>query len=209
MTSLNIFQIEKNNEDIRKTVLANICKMLTERGTLKKDKLDSNIQSLTNKRPDDSIYIIDKDNYKENEKKQIAIKLFTTKIKSISKQSVITEFLNKHQKYHKIIVVKSINTKSHQYVVAKFQETEMFLEQELMINLIDNVLVPKYEVLDNESDEFKSFCDTYQCKKRNIPKLSVHDPMAKYYNLKKGDIVRIIRPSETSGNSVYYRIVIN
>ena len=208
MTSLKIFQVEKNNEDVRQIVLKNTIKMLTERGTLNEANIENNIKKLINMRPDDNIYIIDKDKYKEKEKKQIAIKIFNTKITSISKQSVITDFLNKHQKYHKIIIVKGINTKTSQYIVLNHPETELFLEEELMVNLIDNIFVPRYQVLDEESDEFKNFTDIYQCKKRNIPKLLSTDPMAKYYNLKKGNIVRIIRPSESSAYSAYYRIVV-
>jgi len=34
------------------------------------------------------------------------------------------------------------------------------------------------------------------------------DPVAKYYGLKKGDIVRIIRSSETSIVSPFYRLIV-
>ena len=77
-----------------------------------------------------------------------------------------------------------------------------------MINLIDSVLAPRYELLEKETDDFKNFCEMFQCKKRNIPKLFVTDPMARYYNLKKGDIVRVIQPSETTGYAARYRIVV-
>ena len=207
MTSVKIFQVEKNNEDIRKTILTNIVKMLVERGTIKHEELDNNIKKLIDMNPDDHIYVLNKD--VKDEKKKIAIKIFGTKIASVSKQSAINDFLVKHSQYHKIIVVKSINAKTAQHVISTFPDTEIFHEHNLMINLIDNVLVPRYEVLSEATEEFNTFCEMYQCKKRNIPKLSVHDPMAKYYNLKKGDIVRIIRPSDTAGYSPYYRIVIN
>lgn len=209
MSEFQIFQVEKNNEDIRKTVLTNICKMLLERGTIKLENYNEIVKKLIDKQTDDNIYIINKDKYKDKEKQKIAIKLFTGKITSVSKQSPMTDFINKHIGYHKIIVVKNINTKSGQNIMSNYSETELFLENEFMINLVDCTLVPKYEVLDKETDDFKNFCEEYQCKKRNIPKLYSTDPMARYYNLKKGDIVRIIRPSETSGYSSSYRIVIN
>lgn len=209
MSEFQIFQVEKNNEDIRKAVLTNVIKMLTERQVLKSETFEETIKKLIDKPTDDNIYIINKDKYKEKEKQKIAIKIFTNKITSISKQSPITDFLNKHVAYHKIIVVKSINAKSGQYLTSNFADTELFLEHELMINLVDCNFVPKYEVLDKETDDFKKFCELFQCKKRNIPKLLSNDPMARYYNLKKGDIVRIIRPSETAGYSASYRIVVN
>ncbi|ARF09488.1 DNA-directed RNA polymerase subunit 5 [Indivirus ILV1] len=209
MEQFQIFQVEKNNEDIRKTVLTNVVKMLTERGILKLENQENNIKTLIDKPTDDNIYIITKDKYKEKEKQKIAVKLFMTKIASISKQSPISDFMNKHAAYHKIIIVKSINVKSAQHITSTFSETELFLEHDLMVNLVDCTFVPKYEVIDKDTDDFKNFCEIYLCKKRNIPKLFINDPMAKYYNLKKGDIVRIIRPSETSGYSSSYRIVVN
>jgi DNA-directed RNA polymerase subunit H (RpoH/RPB5) len=35
------------------------------------------------------------------------------------------------------------------------------------------------------------------------------DPIARYYKLKGGDVVRIIRPSNTSGLGFHYRIVVD
>ncbi|AYV76939.1 MAG: DNA-directed RNA polymerase subunit 5 [Barrevirus sp.] len=211
MEQFQIFQVEKNSEDIRRTVLLNTIKMLVERGTIKAINQESILKKLYDTVADDGIYIINKDKFNEGnkEKSKIAIKIFTNKITSISKQSPVNDFLGKHQAYHKILIVKGINTKSGQYLTTTFPETELFLEHELMINLIDSTLVPRYEVLDPNSSDYKTFCELYQCKKRNIPKLPILDPMAKYYGLKRGDIVRVIRPSDTSGYSSYYRIVVS
>jgi len=35
-----------------------------------------------------------------------------------------------------------------------------------------------------------------------------NDPVALYYNLKKGDLVKIIRPSESTGQSGFFRLVV-
>ena len=40
-----------------------------------------------------------------------------------------------------------------------------------------------------------------------MKKILTSDPIVFYFNLKRGNIIRIIRPSEQSGNSVDYRIV--
>lgn len=203
MTDFKIFQLEKNNDDIRKTVLTNIIKMLTERNLLDRDILDDNIKKVTNMYSDDYLYIIDL-----NTNKKCAIKIFNQKITGISKQSGISDYLNRHKDMQKIVVVKSITTKAGQHVRYNYPNTEIFFENELMINLIENVFVPRYEILDRNSADYKTFYDQYQCKKRNIPKLYMSDPMARYYNLKKNDIVRVIRPSETAGEAAFYRLVI-
>lgn len=208
MSNFQIFQLEKNNEDIRKTVLTNVVKMLTERKVLNKDKETDNIKKITSMQSDDNTYIIDIDNYTNENDKKYVIKIFNYKITGIAKQSNLSEFLNKYKDMPKIIVTKSITPKLAQQVKSSNYKTEVFVESFLMINLVDNVLVPKYEILDRESDDYKTFYEQYQCKKRDMPRMYDTDPVAKYYNLSKGDIVHIIRPSETSGQSVFYRLVI-
>lgn len=207
MNSFKIFQIEKGSEDIRKTILTNVIKMLTERKLLDKEKLEQNITKIIEKKSDENLYHIQIDN-KDVGDKVFLIKIFEQNIISISKQSPINEFLIKHKNTPKLIVVKDINTKSAQFITSSYPKTELFLEHELLINLIDSDIVDKYEPLDRNSDKYKNFHEDFQSKKRRDPFLFVTDPMARYYNLKKGDIVRTIKASETSGESAFYRLVI-
>ena len=39
-------------------------------------------------------------------------------------------------------------------------------------------------------------------------KILSSDPLARYYGMKPGDILKIIRPSNCSGYSIYYRYCI-
>ena len=44
--------------------------------------------------------------------------------------------------------------------------------------------------------------------KKEIPKILTSDPVVSYFNLKRGQVIRIIRSSEQSCFAVAYRIVI-
>ncbi|ARF11378.1 DNA-directed RNA polymerase subunit 5 [Klosneuvirus KNV1] len=209
MDTIKIFQIEKSDIEIKKTVLTNCIKMLTERKLLNVENLSKNINKITSLGSDDDLYTVELDNPKSESSKKYIIKIFNQKIVSISKQSTIIEFLNKHKNTPKIIIVKDINPKPRQSIVSNFPSTEVFLEQELMINLIDSEIIDtKYEILEKDGDRYKEYFEAYQNKKKQMPRLFIDDPMARYYNLKRYDIVRCIRISDTSGLAPFYRIVV-
>ncbi len=67
-------------------------------------------------------------------------------------------------------------------------------------------LVPKHEVLTKE--ETKEVLETFGASKEQLPKILDSDPVCKEIGAKKGDVLRILRKSETGGESVYYRLVI-
>jgi DNA-directed RNA polymerase I, II, and III subunit RPABC1 len=75
-----------------------------------------------------------------------------------------------------------------------------------MINIVDHILVPKHIVLTTE--EGKEVLEAYCAKKKNMPLLLTTDPVARYYNMKHNEIVKIIRPSIMTVETPFYRIVV-
>ncbi len=73
-------------------------------------------------------------------------------------------------------------------------------------NLFDHQLVPLHVLLSEE--EAKEILERYRLKPYQLPFIKASDPAARAIKAKPGDLVKIIRKSQTAGEAVAYRHVI-
>lgn len=130
-------------------ILLNISKMLKDRRLIK-DHTDfyTNIKKIG-----DNLEIAT--NY---ESKAFAIKIIYNSITTIKDSNDIDNFLDKYSKYNKFIVITSLSKKAYKQL-EEYPLTQVFQEIDLMVNILEHDLQPKFRLLTKTEVEeyFKAF----------------------------------------------------
>lgn len=198
-----LFAVIKPESEKEKIIIKNVLKMLSNRIYIdnqgQKHQLLNETDAMKKvSNRGENTYIIKTDNHDT-----YVVKIVFQKISSTGKQSIISDFLKDYEKNKKIIVAQDFNNKIADFMSK--QQTQIFKENALMSDLISYRDQPEFELLTpNEMELFKK---EYNATDYTTKKMLKNDAVAKYFALKKGDIIRIIRPSPTSGQAIDYRIV--
>jgi DNA-directed RNA polymerase I, II, and III subunit RPABC1 len=202
MENKTLFTVIKNNDEKIEIIKKNIIIMLSNRIYIDKEGNKHSLIDKNSKLKDHSnnVFTIKTDNGDN-----YAIKIIFDKITSVGKKSSINEFLEEYPKHKKIIVASEYINKIEVYM--NKHHTQIFPENALLENIIDHHYQPvEFQLL--TPAEMEQVKKEYNINDYTLSKYSRHDPIVKYYGLKKGDIVRIIRASPVSGLAIAYRIVL-
>jgi DNA-directed RNA polymerase subunit H (RpoH/RPB5) len=196
-TIINTNEIVISRTNKIQTVLKTLCRILIER-----KYTESNITDIYNKiinslNEDELLFTLDNKKY--------GIKFISTFLTTIKKEVSIENFLNKNSDAHKFIIINKLSDRAIKQIL-EYQSTEVFTMSELLIVIIDHHLVPNHHLL-TEDEKSKYFLE-FNHHPRDMKKILLNDPVAKFYGAKVGDMFKIIRPSITSGKEVDYRLVI-
>jgi len=127
------------------------------------------------------------------------------KIKPSLIKHIIEDLKNEQKNKLILIIIEKKPNKSILKLIVH-DNIQIFWYDELMIDKTKHVLVPKHILLSkNEGNEV---LEMYKLQSRyQLPLILKNDPMAKYLNVKKGNILKIIRNSISSGTYISYRCV--
>ncbi len=190
--SNTIFQAEYNEDGIKTLVFENTAKMIASRKSIDYKPIFEQFKAN---------YDNDTTWYRSGDDK-IAVKLLFRKITTIRKIEDIEEFLDKYKDHYRFIIVSKITPKAYKQFI-EYNNLEVFFDDDLLVNKIDHIFVPKHILLtQEEQDQIRK---EYGFKRIEIGIIKESDPIARYYNLKPGQIIRIERPSVNSGITVYFR----
>lgn len=114
-------------------------------------------------------------------------------------------YINERDFYTGIMITAGAVSGSAQKLIPSVlpKVIEIFHEQDLLVNITQHELVPKHVLL--SYTEKKALLQRYRVKETQLPRILVTDPVAKYLGLRRAQVVKIIRRSETAGRYASYR----
>ena len=146
------------------TVLLNIIKMLTSRKFLDENNIDINYKKILKQTNEERIFTIKSD----FDNKYFHIMFVYGKITTIKKIQGLNSFIENSKGHNRLFVCDHINQKAYKQFI-EYPNTEVFFEYELLVNIIDHDLQPKFIILSDKEKE--DFLKEYQITKKQMSKM--------------------------------------
>jgi DNA-directed RNA polymerase subunit H len=70
-----------------------------------------------------------------------------------------------------------------------------------------HILIPKHSKLSDSQKE--KLLEKYNISIKELPRILKTDPAISSLDVKPGDVIKIIRKSQTAGEAIFYRVVVN
>lgn len=86
-------------------------------------------------------------------------------------------------------------------------DAELFEARRLVFNVTRHALVPKHVVLDEAQK--RDVLARFHAREADLQTISIWDPVAKYYGMREGQVVMVVRVSENTGCFVNFRICVD
>lgn len=101
--------------------------------------------------------------------------------------------------FHVIIVHKDKITSHAESAIKTLRSQliifEVFYEHELQINVTRHEFVPRHIICSKKTTT--EVLEKYCVKKDQLPQIKMTDPICRYYGAKKGQLIKIVRPSDS------------
>lgn len=132
------------------------------------------------------------------------VKFVDQKLTSIKNSKEITNFLDAHREHRVILVIRDWILKTVK-VFIEYPGVEVFQLLELQVDVTEHLFQPYFQVIRDKAELVAAHDNI---KLSSYPKLRQYDPIARYYGLQPGDVIRVRRPSIISGYCIIYREVV-
>lgn len=142
----------------------------------------------------------------KNENQRVVIHFFKNTLKIEDNIKKIKNFYSLGSSDHLICIICTLNKPLDSLLTTRNKNTEIFWYKSLTFNITLHNLVPKHEIIEAyKRDELKKIYHLNSIE--SLPTILTKDPVAKYYNMRHGDICKITRHVSNVGDSISYRFV--
>jgi len=199
--------MDELNENTISITIKTLCEMLNDRGynvdSIKNITVEEIRVQLENK-------ILDFEAKHNTRDENIFIKYVLFKPKSSDILNSLSYWVNNPEDYRKsdrfIIILKenilNIDKKIIEYKEKYNYNIQIFIFSKLLRNITKHSYQPKFDLVENVQEILTNYSLKSKVK---LPWISINDPISQYYGLLQGDVIKITRFSETSGEYITYR----